>query len=1389
MKKYILCLLLILPYFNLFSEGTQQWIPAGGAAGQEMSLMLYNGADGNGRLGTTGCLPEERIYIAVSGNFAQERIYIGMNVLANTNSRFRVMDPAGNQVYPATAGNLQRVLSAATGNIGEGYIPSLNAAQNGPREVFGAGGFDAISITPTMAGNYYIEFNGANSTNFTNTGRHQVSYFDVTVANTNGLAEGLGNHTAIDGRLHSYQWGLYNLTAGFGFNNIDATYYVYHPTDSAVMSLVWDNVRPGGWDIAFTQRGLTNTGDLNADRQSRPYSVVNKGTVTGDFPIFWNDPDPSLFPSATVEPDLKLFEYNVCLGSTCFLYETTKSGQIEVLLDFNNNGVFDDNTRDRILVDQKPAGTHCMAWDGLDGLGNPVVLGTTNIDVKYQAGLMHMPLGDVEGNPNGFAVNRVRPAFLGLTPGLIYYDHSQAGGGFNATDFDFTGCATGCNVWPANDGDSRYLNTWFSFAEISKTYLVNFEEDCDNDKDAILDAVDIDDDNDGIPDLIETICDNPTAFFVGNPDAYWRLDSRTRDASGNRHHQNSGTNRPQFINNSIEGAGSANFNGTNDVIRYSEDGGFMEVATNELTIAMWIKPNSLTGEQTLFEEGGITNGIALRLNGNTLEGGVRTGGAGSEVKITHPVNLSLDAIWHHVALTFENGTLILFYDGIPSDPQVAGFTTIAAHSSDGGIGATIAGDAFGVSGDVNHYSGQMDGVTYYGSDALRPMHIAYEATRFCDADGDGIPNHYDLDSDNDGIPDLVEALGTDTNGDGVIDDLRDRDSDGLLDVYDTNDEDGPTGTNQCLTQPTCALGRSTSLLFDRNADGINETVPNNDADALPNYLDLDSDNDGIQDLIEAGGADTNGDGLVDNYNPTTGKFIGVLDTDNDGFSNIYDNDTDNNNVADDANPLLRTGADTDNDGLPNSYPFGNADQHGLPNFIDKDSDNDGITDVVENAEGMTSGNENSDAVGGSILDGEINEGGILDLNGNGWQDLVEGTTTLVDSDMDGVADVYDIDADNDGIQDAFEGTCTLCPAFGISKGLDSDNDGILDVHEGLQADNTLGGTNKGRRPNEDDNDGTLPPDYLDTDSDNDAAPDWAEGYDTNGDRESGDEIIALAADYLANGGPATDYPSTDTDGDGLPDWLDNLNGYGYTSADRPPFLNPSSSFWVDRDNDGLVDIFDNNIAGQTYAGTLAALPDNGSSGERDWRDFDFRADLPIELVVFTANKQNNATQLDWSTASEINSAYFIIEHSVDGLNFEAIGQVAAAGESVTQMHYEFLHNNPAIGYNYYRLKMVDQDETFEYSNLQAVYFEDLQTARLYPNPATDYTVVELENAVEQATELSIHNKLGQLVKQLTLTEGTRRVELTTTDLPQGTYTVRIYTEGKPKILQLMVVRS
>jgi len=295
-----------------------------------------------------------------------------------------------------------------------------------------------------------------------------------------------------------------------------------------------------------------------------------------------------------------------------------------------------------------------------------------------------------------------------------------------------------------------------------------------------------------------------------------------------------------------------------------------------------------------------------------------------------------------------------------------------------------------------------------------------------DKDLDGIPNQYDLDSDNDGIPDVVESYGVDTNGDGIIDNYTDTDADGLSQNVD---------------------GNNTGVQGSGNGLGAQDL----DGDGIPNYLDLDSDNDGIPDVIEALGTDVNNDGKLDAF----------TDANSDGIADNF--------IL--ATALLKTGPDVSPvDGRADTYPNKNLDQDLRPNAYDLDSDGDGIADVIEaglpdaNLNGIvdgvmgTNGWSTSVSGMGSLnlrnTDGAGNPDYLdIDSDDDGIPDNIEGQSTAgykmpvtTDTDGDGIVNTYDnlvgfggsgilvYDHDGDGTPDY--------------RDLDSDGDGQPDIVEG-----------------------------------------------------------------------------------------------------------------------------------------------------------------------------------------------------------------------------------------------------------------------------------------------------------------------------------------------------
>lgn len=112
--------------------------------------------------------------------------------------------------------------------------------------------------------------------------------------------------------------------------------------------------------------------------------------------------------------------------------------------------------------------------------------------------------------------------------------------------------------------------------------------------------------------------------------------------------------------------------------------------------------------------------------------------------------------------------------------------------------------------------------------------------------------------------------------------------------------------------------------------------------------------------------------------------------------------------------------------------------------------------------------------------------------------------------------------------------------------------------------------------------------------------------------------------------------------------------------------------------------------------------------------------LPIELLSFSAKTEVSSIVLNWTTASETNNDFFTIERSVKGKDWEAIGTVDGAGNSSTELNYNFIDQEPLFGKSYYRLKQTDYDGAYEYSKVAHATFEgSINTdAQIYPNPTS-----------------------------------------------------------------------
>lgn len=173
--------------------------------------------------------------------------------------------------------------------------------------------------------------------------------------------------------------------------------------------------------------------------------------------------------------------------------------------------------------------------------------------------------------------------------------------------------------------------------------------------------------------------------------------------------------------------------------------------------------------------------------------------------------------------------------------------------------------------------------------------------------------------------------------------------------------------------------------------------------------------------------------------------------------------------------------------------------------------------------------------------------------------------------------------------------------------------------------------------------------------------------------------------------------------------------------------------------------------------------------------------LPLKLLEFKAIKKHSSVELKWQTADEQNSDEFIIERSKDGQEFLSIGQLDAKGNSsTTANHYAFFDNDPVKGNNYYRLKMMDKDGSFEYSGIEKIYNGDEQVVSLFPNPAAKAVTVK---GILGYENLSITDMYGKKLIEKTISQDTETIDIST--LSNGIYLIQLNSNGKRKTLKLM----
>ena len=211
-------------------------------------------------------------------------------------------------------------------------------------------------------------------------------------------------------------------------------------------------------------------------------------------------------------------------------------------------------------------------------------------------------------------------------------------------------------------------------------------------------------------------------------------------------------------------------------------------------------------------------------------------------------------------------------------------------------------------------------------------------------------------------------------------------------------------------------------------------------------------------------------------------------------------------------------------------------------------------------------------------------------------------------------------------------------------------------------------------------------------------------------------------------------------------------------------------------NSGLTTTLDNSPTGNF--GTLQSFALAGTNANFTLHTLN-SVPLPLTLTRFTANRDNDASVLQWETAQEQNTLDFVVQRSTDGQNYASIGTVAAAGNSSSARNYEFTDQTPQPNANYYRLKQTDIDGTFTYSPISVVNFPVSGRLIWY---ATGAASVEVYYSQGNNEFYTLVDASGRLLKLGQLSGGKTQIS----GLPAGIYFVRIATNTGPLVTKIVL---
>lgn len=181
-------------------------------------------------------------------------------------------------------------------------------------------------------------------------------------------------------------------------------------------------------------------------------------------------------------------------------------------------------------------------------------------------------------------------------------------------------------------------------------------------------------------------------------------------------------------------------------------------------------------------------------------------------------------------------------------------------------------------------------------------------------------------------------------------------------------------------------------------------------------------------------------------------------------------------------------------------------------------------------------------------------------------------------------------------------------------------------------------------------------------------------------------------------------------------------------------------------------------------------------GTIDLGPFERIGGLPIELLSFDVRFDGKKVNLNWITLSELDNDYFSIERSSNGVDFREIAREQGAGDSEMARTYLAFDENPQKGINYYRLKQIDFDGSYSYSEIRSIEVRNSVEVSTFPNPVATQLNISLTEFEERTIDFEIYHISGKRIYKGTadVNEGLVVVSLDNiNNLQPGQYMIRI----------------